>query len=397
MNQTLQVRNAKRGERSEPSVRRPGAGSPAGSRRPWEKASVPAACLTAAVLLCLLTGCGSGGGPPAGQPVEVITGKPDPVAVEETLAAVGTIEANERVELKPEAPGLIEAVGFVEGQRVQKGQRLFELDSRKETAALAQAEAEASLARSNLERARQLAGTRAISKQEVEQLESQLAVREAIARVEQERLEDRRILAPFDGVMGPRLVSPGQYVAPGLPLATLVDDSQVKVRCRLPERQLASLRPKQTGRVRVNAYPDAVFEGTVDLIDPEVDPATRTVEVRLVTPNVDGRLRPGMFARVELVTGQRDQALVIPESALVATLDAFSVYVVDQGTARQRPVKIGVRLPGKAEILEGLGSGDEIVVSGLQNIVDGSPVKAVAAPVVPLDATAPGAGSPGRS
>ena len=330
----------------------------------------------------LLAGCGGGGagGPPPDMATEVVIEKPILTPVEDILAAVGSVEANERVELKPKASGLIETIHFSEGQRVNRGQKLFELDLRKETAGAAQAEAEEKLARANVARARTLAGTKAISQQELEQLENQAAVKAATRQVELELLSERTLVAPFEGVLGPRLVSPGQYVNAGSPLVTLVDDSKVKVRFRIPERQLALVRLGQDGRTRVGAYGDRVFDGKVDLINPEVDEATRTAEVRLAVPNPDSLLKPGMFARVELLVAARPQAVVIPEGALVPSLDQFSVFIVEAGAVKLTPVQLGVRMPGKIEVRGGLSAGQEIVVSGTQKLVDG--MKVIAAKTV---------------
>lgn len=298
--------------------------------------------------------------------IEVALERPALSAVEDTLSAVGTIEPNERVEIRPKAAGAVESIHFVEGQHVNPGAKLLELDSRKETAALAQAEAEESLARSNLARARTLTGTKAISQQELDQLESQVAVRAAARDLERERLAERVLNAPIAGAIGPRLVSPGQYVAMGTPVTTIVDDSKVKVLFHIPERELG----------RVASQGDRVFSGQVDLIDPEVDPSTRTATVRLLVPNPEGLLRPGMFARVELVTSRRENALLLPEGAIVPSLDRFSVFAFEQGRAVSRTVKLGVRLPGKVEILEGLNAGQEVVTSGTQKLVNGMKVVA---------------------
>lgn len=334
----------------------------------------------AAVLLSgfVLAGCasGSGGGPPPDTAMEVVIEKPSVMPVEQILSAVGSVEANERVEIKPEVSGVIESVHFVEGQRVRQGDKLFELDSRKEMANVAQAEAEEALARANLARAKTLIGTKAISQQEVDQLESEVAVKAALTQVERERLIEKTIVAPFDGVVGPRLVSPGQYVTAGTPLATLVDDSRLKVRFQIPERQISMVRLHQEGRLRVSGYTNSTFRGEIDLIDPEVDPATRTLEVRLVIPNEEGLLKPGMFANVEIVAGVRENAVVIPEGAVVPSLDDFSVYAVENGFAKLRPVTLGVRMPGKVEVREGLSPEQPIVVSGTQKLVDGMKVVA---------------------
>lgn len=342
-----------------------------------------AAAALAAVLTLALTGCGgksNADAPPPEPVMEVVIEKPAVAPVEDILSAVGTIEANERVVIKPETPGLIESINFTEGQRVKKGERLFELDSRREIATAAQAEAEEKLAQASIARARTLAGTKAISLQELDQLESQVAVKAATRQVEQVQLSKRAIAAPFDGVLGPRLVSPGQYVMTGTSLVTLVNDTQVKVRFRIPERQLALVRLGQEGRLRIAAYPDRVFTGAIDLISPEVDEATRTVELRLIAPNPDALLKPGMFAKVELIAGTRPQAVVIPEGALVASLDHFSIYAAQDGRARLRPVKLGVRLPGKAEVREGLSPDQPIVVTGTQKLVDGMKIVAAKPP-----------------
>ena len=354
----------------------------------------------AAVTGLVLTGCKKSGGeaPPPQPPTAVIFGKPVIEPVEDTIAAVGSIEANERVEIKPEVSGLIQSILFKEGERVKKGAKLFELDSRKEAAQVAQVKAEEDLARQNSDRAKQLAGTRAISQQEVDQLASQVNVRAATRQVEEERLADRVIYASFDAIAGPRMVSLGQFVNAGSTLVTLVDLDKVKITFSIPERQLAYVKVGQEARLGVGAYPDKVFTGKVDLINPEIDATTRTAKIRLLAENKEGLLKPGMFARVELVTGRRDNGVVIPEGALVAGLENFSVYLVTNGTARVQPVKLGVRMPGKVEIASGLVVTQEIVISGTQKLVDGAAV--VHSPDEPAGATnapaAPATNSPAK-
>lgn len=338
--------------------------------------SVLALAMVAVVAGVVGAGCGPGGGGPPAEPViEVATSRPERIPVEVTLPAVGTIEADERVVVQPEVAGLIRSIHFVEGQRVRKGEVLFRMHSSKEEAQLAQAKADLDLARSNLERARTLAGTKAISQQELDLMESTLAARSATHELEKRRLEERVILAPFDGVVGPREVSVGQYVNAGERLVTLVEDARVKVRFRLPERHMALVRTGQTARVRVNAYKDRQFGGVVDLVSPEVDPSTRTVELRVLVGNPSGELRPGMFGRVELVVGRKEDALVVPESALIPALESFAVFVVRDGRARQVAVTLGQRLPGKVELETGVGPEDEVVVAGTQKVGDGTKVK----------------------
>jgi membrane fusion protein (multidrug efflux system) len=335
------------------------------------------ALLPAIVALILsLTGCSRSGadGPPPEVTLPVVIQKPVHMAVDETVSAVGTIEARESVDIQPEVAGLIEEIPFAEGDHVVRGQRLFSLNSRTEAAAVAQARAELQLAQSDLDRARTLIGSKAISQQELDQLESRVAVRSAAFNAAEQALSERFIAAPFDGQVGPRKVSPGQYVNAGASLVTLVDDSSVKVRFRIPERQLALVRPGQTATLSVASWPDQVFQGRVDLVDPVVDPATRTVEVRLVADNPEQRLQAGMFARVAVVVETRERALVIPEAALVPSLDSFSVYRVEEGRARLTPITLGVRLAGKVEVRSGLSADTDFVASGVQKLVDGMKV-----------------------
>lgn len=334
----------------------------------------------AALSALVLSGCSEGGaeGPPVEIAMPVIIQKPEQMTVQDTLSAVGTVEANEQVDVQPEVSGLIEDIRFDEGDRVKQGQPLFLLNSRAEAATVSQAEAELQLAQSNLERARTLIGTKAISQQELEQLESLVAVKSAALKAARERLEERSIEAPFDGRVGSRRVSPGQYVNAGTSLVLLVDDSTVKVDFRIPERQLAQLKTGQDVNLSVAAYPNRIFQGKVDLIDPVVDQGTRTAGIRCVAPNPDQLLQPGMFARVSVIVQTREHSLVIPEAALVPSLDAFSVYRVQEGRAKLTPVTLGVRLPGQVEVLSGLTADSEFVASGIQKIVDG--MKVVPAP-----------------
>lgn len=325
----------------------------------------------------MVNGCtsGSSGGPPPAAPIDVETRTAQTGPVEILLTAVGTIAADEIVQLKPEIAGVVQRIHFQEGQRVTKGTLLFDLDPSKEQAQLEQAKADEELARSNAERARLLAGTKAISQQEIDQLESQLAVKVATRQLQEEHLRDMQLNAPFDGVLSARQISVGQYVNAGTTLVTLAQDARVKVTYRIPERELARIRTGQEVRIRVAPYPQDAFTGRVDLVNPLIDEVTRTVEVRAVADNPEFKLRPGMFARVETVTDRRDSAVIIPERALIASLEGFSVFVVTNNTARLTPVRLGVRLDGSAEIASGVVPGQAIVVGGVQKLVDGAMIR----------------------
>ncbi len=339
-----------------------------------------------AIIVLLVSGCGPGGGPPPNPPVEVAVAKVTTDAVESRLTAVGTILANEDVTIKPEAAGKVRAIHFTEGQRVQAGALLFEFDDEKEQAQVEQARIDLKLAKQNAERADELSGTRAISEQELDQIRSQVTLKSAILAFQERRLAETRIEAPFDGVLGQRSVSLGQFVNIGEPLVTLTDDSLVKVVYEVPERHLAVLREGQPVALEVAAYADRVFQGKVQLVDPRVSESTRTLKVRAIADNPERLLRPGMFARVETITGVEEKAVVIEERAIIPSLAGFAVYVVTNDVARLTEIEVGQRLPGKAEVRQGLVPGQIIVVGGLQKIVDGSaviPEASDAAPVSP--------------
>jgi membrane fusion protein (multidrug efflux system) len=347
------------------------------------------ACSLFFLLALFTSGCGGGGAPQEPPPIDVETVIVTTETVEDRLTAIGSIQPNEEVVLKPEVAGRIQAIHFKEGERVSAGALLIELDGQKEAAQHAQAKAELALASENAARARQLAGTRAISKQEIDQLESQVTLKEAALEFSQQHLNDTQLTAPFDGILGPRAISAGQFVNVGTELVTLTDDSSVKITYQVPERHLAVLQTGQEVALRVSAYTERAFPGTVDLINPQVDENTRTVEVRALAPNPEGLLKAGMFARVETITGRRPEAIVVPETAVVPSLTGFAVFRVITNSARMTPVQTGMRLPGKVELLDGLKPGDQIIVGGLQKIVDGSPVNAHAA----APATEPSAAS----
>ncbi len=334
------------------------------------------------LLSFLLTGCGGGGGgqPPAQPPAPVDTVKVGTAPVEDRLSAVGTIYPNEEVVVMPKASGRVKEIKFDEGQKIERGATLFSLDDATEQALLKQAQAELELARQNLERASKLSGTRAISIQELDRLGSEVALKEAQVHINEERVQDMRLTAPLNGVLGPRKVSAGQYVSVGEPLVTLTDSSKVKISYRLPEGNAAALQAGQRVSLKIAAYGEREFPATVDLINPQVDAATRTVDVRAVAGNEDGALKPGMFARVETITGRRAGAVVIPERAIIPSLSGFAVYVVTNNQVRLTQVELGMRSPGRVEIRKGLTPGQEIVVNGLQKVVDGAAVAPTPAP-----------------
>ena len=308
----------------------------------------------------------------------IIEAKVQPVS--ESLSLVGTIAANEMVEIKAEADGTIEEVPFQEGQQVKQGDLLVRLDESKWVAAMAEADASFKLSKANFDRARELHEGKLISLQEFDQIAAQYQANQATVDLRKRQLRDARVFAPFKGVMGARQISPGQVISKNTTLAWLVDLDPVKVEVDVPERYLSQLAIGQKIEFSVAAFPKDQFTGEIYFIAPQLNPATRTAMVKARIPNPDHKLKGGMFASLALTVQLRDQAIVIPEPALMSNGDAVSVFVVDdQGIARLRPVQIGLRLVGKAEVTSGLKSGEKVVVEGVQKLGPGTPVKAAPA------------------
>lgn len=329
--------------------------------------------------IVLASGCSKKeNGPPPGEmavPVRVAIATIEPVA--DLISVVATVAAREAVDIKSEMDGRVETIGFEEGTAVTNRQILFQLDQGKAAAMLAQAQANFALAQANATRNQALFDSNTISKQELEQAQAAFQLNGATVDLMRERFKDSIIQAPFDGVMGARYVSAGQVISQNTLLSTIVSIDPVKLEFRVPERYLRELKMGQTLALKTQTYPDEAFHGTVFFIGPRVDPNTRTVLLKATIPNHDGRLRPGMFGTLNLTLQTRDQAVVVPENAILLQGDRNFVWTVDaDSTSQMRSVTVGVRLPGKAEIQAGLQGGETVVVEGVQKLRPGGKVAA---------------------
>lgn len=327
-----------------------------------------------------------GGKPPAGMPVKAIAAK-RATAVDEA-SAVGTLRADESVMIRPETAGRVKSILFAEGQRVRKGALLVTLDSAEVRAQLESSRVQVKLEAQRLERARDLFQKNFISKEALDVLASNHERALARQSEDEAKLAKTEIRAPFAGVAGLRRVSEGAYVPAGTDIAGLDKIDQLKLDFRVPETFLPSLRSGQRVKVAVDAYPGAGFGGAVYAIEPAVDEQTRTVLVRARIANPDLRLRPGMFARVELRLGTRENAIWIPEEAIVPRGQESFVYRVVEGKAELVRVEIRSRKVGEVEIAKGLAAGDLVVTEGVQKIGPGAPVTVMGAPPKPASEAA---------
>ncbi|HEX2890360.1 efflux RND transporter periplasmic adaptor subunit [Vineibacter terrae] len=324
----------------------------------------------------------------AGKPAPAANAGPAPVAVEimpvgrgavqRELQAVGSLRSNEAVMIRPEIAGRITQILFDEGQKARKGDPLVRLDAAIAQAQLDQATASLILSRANHERAADLVRKGVGTQRAYEEALAKLRADEAALALAQATLDKTTLVAPFDGVLGLRRVSVGDYVNPGQDLVNIENIDTLKVDFRVPEIHALRLATGQSIKVVLDAIPDAAFDGKVYAIDPAHDPNGRAVILRARISNSKGHLRSGMFARVTLLIDERDDAIMIPETALVPVGDEKFVYRVVDDNAVLTKVRLGQRRGGKVEIVEGLTADAMIVTEGAMKLRDGVAVRPAA-------------------
>lgn len=309
----------------------------------------------------------------------------------ETADGVGSLESPEEVRIKPEISAILEAVHFEEGEEVEKGDLLFSLDSDKikselaaDLAALESAKASLEDARANYLRFKALYETQTVSEQEFDTRRT--AFRTARAEVERlqaqveltrERIGDTEIRSPISGVLSERLVDPGDYVEDGDLLVTIYVLDPLEISFRVAESYMGRVKKGQRVEVRLAAVDMEPCIGEVVFVGPNIAPDTRKFLVKASVCNPEGRLKPGAFARAEIVLDSRQGRPAVPETALVSERGGYSVYVVESGKALRRQVKIGLRRPGLVEIAEGASVGEEIVVEGQMRLTHGVEVSRI--------------------
>lgn len=297
----------------------------------------------------------------------------------QTIRAVGTLRPNEAVVVSPEIAGRIARLPFSEGEKVAAGAALVELDADILRAELDKAQSDLTLSEANQKRAMTLAshGTGTLRTRDEAIAAYQSA--QANLALAKARLAKTTIAAPFSGMIGMRSVSVGAFVSPGDRIVELAEIDPIKVDFRVPELVLRNLRQGQSIRVTVDALPGQTVEGKIYVIDPIVDANGRAVRLRARIPNPEGTLSPGLFARVQIVIERRDNAILIPESAVFADGQARYVYRVLDGRVVQTKVELGQRRPGQVEITGGLDRDAVVVTAGHQQIRNGSRVTVVVA------------------
>lgn len=313
--------------------------------------------------------------------------------VDETQA-VGSLRSRQGVMLRPEVGGRVKQIFFSDGQRVRKGQLMVQFEDQLQLAQVAQARAELSIAEANHKRNQELVAQNFISQRSLDESAAALEVSRAKLSLAQATLQRLQVVAPFDGITGLKQINVGDYLKDGADMVNVEDIDAVLLDFRLPERFQAKIRAGQKAQLTVDALPGRPFTAIVQAVDPLIEANGRSVGVRGCIDNRQQQLRPGMFARVNAVFGTRDNALLIPEEAIIPQGGRTFVVKVVAGdkpgslVSERVAVKVGLRQPGKVEIVEGLAAGDTVVTAGHQRLQkDGTAVRVV-------DLSQPGGGKP---
>lgn len=325
-------------------------------------------------------GQGNGNAPSAGAaprqaaPLQVAVAEVRPEPIQWTVNAVGSVEANETVEITSEQSRRLISIHFEDGELVERGDLLFQLDVRDLEVRKMELEALLELAKLNQERTRNLLSQQATTEAEFDSLRAQVRVLESQIENVTTELDRARITAPFSGRIGLRRVSPGAWLTPSTTMATLADDSRVKIDFKLPERFASAVSIGSPFRFRVETSPHWK-EATVTAIEPRIEIATRSLIIRGEADNSEGLFFPGAFVQVELTVTQRENALLVPSKAIVPSMTGNSVFVVVDGKAEERRVETANRTADRVEVTSGVQVGDRVILDNLLRMRNGSDVE----------------------
>lgn len=286
---------------------------------------------------------------------------------------VGNILSNEEVEVRSEISGKIERIDFREGGKIKKGERLLKIDDDEMQAQLVTATYRAELSEQQATRQRQLFEKKLASQQEYDTAVANLNVVKGQIQLLRTQIEKTEIRAPFDGVIGLRFVSEGSYISPSAVITTLQNSDSVKIDFTFPEKYAAGV--KVGNRITFSTQGSSQkYGGNIYAIPPRIDPETRTLRIRAISPNTDGALIPGAFANVTVLLEETEE-LLIPTYALIPELKGHKVLLMQAGKTVMQAVEIGRRTDEHVQITEGLSVGDTLITSGILQLRPGMPVR----------------------
>lgn len=310
-----------------------------------------------------------------GPTIATVTGiVATPEKFEDNLSLSGTLEANEQVEIRSEIMGVVEAINFEEGTQVSKGQVLIKVNDLEMRAQLSKVGTAQQLASENARRAKLLLEKQAISQEEYDIASADFKSSKAESQLMAAQLGKATIRAPFSGTIGLRYISKGTYVTPATPIATLVNTKQLKITFSIPEKY-ANRMALNSELTFTTSGSDQEHTAKIYAIEPQIDVATRTLKMRALAENPDGKLLPGMFANVFLPLETVDDAIMVPTESLIPIQNGKMIFVLKDGKAKQIKVETGSRTDSSVRVLTGLKAGDTILTSGVMSLKDGAAVK----------------------
>lgn len=314
---------------------------------------------------------GNPGAPPP-LPVEAIVVRPE--KLDNKLVVTGTVLANESLELKSEISGKITSIAFQEGSYVKKGSVLIRINDEEIVAQLQKQKYNQKLNEDNEFRQRKLLEKDAISQEEYDNALNRLNTTVADVQLLEAQLAKTRISAPFDGIIGLRYVSEGAYLSPNTPIATLYNNSPAKIEFAIPSRYSTSVAAGKDIHFKIEGD-TLIYNGKVYAIEPRIDQDTRTLKLRALADNKNGRLLPGLFVELELVLATVKDAILIPTEAVVPEQAGKKVFVLQNGKVRETKIETGLRTNTDLEVLSGLKSGDTVLTTGILQLREGMNVQ----------------------
>jgi membrane fusion protein (multidrug efflux system) len=303
--------------------------------------------------------------------------QPERSLVRDELITFGSLRSDESTVIRPELGGRLAAVHFREGEAVKAGELLVSLDDAIARAELAQARANLDLAEKSFQRTQLLFTRGASNAQAQDEAQSQQQAARASLALAQARLDKTQIRAPYDGVLGLRQVSVGDYLSAGQDLVNLEVLDPLKVDFRIPQKAVSQVHIGQAIELSLDAYPGERFKGAIIALNPRLDEVGRSQAIRARVDNRDQRLKPGQFVKVSVILAERPQALLIPEEAVMPMGQLQFVNLVVDGKVERRQIRIGQRLRGKAEVVEGLQGDETLISAGWQKVAPGREVRTV--------------------
>lgn len=314
---------------------------------------------------------GPGKGGPLAQKVAVDVYVVSPTAYQNKITSTGSVIPNEDVELRSELSGRVTNINFEEGSKVRKGQLLLTINDAEMRAQLQKLKSNQKLYRDMEQRQRTLLEKEYISRQEYDQSSAQLASATADIQALQATMAKANVRAPFDGIIGLRQISEGSYVTAATPIARIVDVSPVKIDFAIPGRYSNMVKEGNKITFTIEGNPEQ-YEAKIYAVQPNIDPATRTLQVRALFDNKNQEVRPGAFVQVALALKETEDAILIPTESIIPEATGHKVFLAKGGKAVPKMVKIGQRSESMIQILEGITPNDTIINSGILQVRPGS-------------------------